>query len=259
MSEARLTIHFENKTPIELIDFTESFEALGNEYYKFLSEQDEFKLSKETKLYVKEIRNGSIVTVLTDLVPAIIPFAENTNSVIEFTKFLKQGFDFFLGKTKDKPKDFDFKDCSNFNNIIKPVAKDNGSNITFTGDFNFGDITVNMNFNSQEANAIQNRISTYKTELKEPTSNISNSVLFYWDSAKYDESSKSIDKGFIDSIHPNSLKVVFTNQEDKKYMLDIESNPFHYAFLVDVEVLTVNNAPTAYKILKVVEYIPKNL
>jgi hypothetical protein len=257
MSEARLTIHFENKSPIELIDFTESFEALGNEYYKFLSEKEEFRLSNQTKLYVKEIRNGSIITVLTDLVPAVIPFAENANSVIEFTKFLKQGFDFFLGKTTEKPKEFDFKDCSNFHNIIKPVAKDNGSNIIFTGDFNFKDTTINLMVNSQEANAIQNKISEYKSELKEPVSNISNSVLFYWDSAKYDESSKSIDKGFIDSIYPNSLKVVFTNQEDKKYMLDIESNPFHFAFLVDVEVLTVQKTPTAYKILKVHEYIPK--
>ncbi len=38
MSEAKLTIHIENKRPIELIDFTESFESLGNEYYKFLAE-----------------------------------------------------------------------------------------------------------------------------------------------------------------------------------------------------------------------------
>ena len=82
MSEAKLTIHIENKSPIELIDFTESFEALGNEYYKFLSENENFKLKKETKLYVKEIKSGSIITVLSDLVPAVIPFAENANSVI---------------------------------------------------------------------------------------------------------------------------------------------------------------------------------
>ena len=106
MSEARLTIHFENKSPIELIDFTESFEALGNEYYKFLSESDDFRLKTETKLYVKEIRNGSVIAVLSDLVPAVIPFVENSNSVIEFTKFLKKGYEYFLGNTTEKPKDF---------------------------------------------------------------------------------------------------------------------------------------------------------
>jgi hypothetical protein len=257
MSEARLTIHFENKSPIELIDFTESFEALGNEYYKFLSESDDFRLKTETKLYVKEIRNGSVIAVLSDLVPAVIPFVENSNSVIEFTKFLKKGYEYFLGNTTEKPKDFDIKDCNNFNNIIKPVAKDNGSNIVFTGDFNFGEVTVNLNYSSQEANAIQNGIARFKTELKEPISNIEKNVLFYWDSAKYEDSSKSIDKGFIDSIHPSSLKVVFNNQEDKKSMLDTEANPFHFAFLVDVEILTVQKIPTAYKILKVNDTFPK--
>ena len=257
MSEAKLTIHIENKSPIELIDFTESFEALGNEYYKFLSENENFKLKKETKLYVKEIKSGSIITVLSDLVPAVIPFAENANSVIEFTKFLKSGYDYFLGKTSEKPKDFDLKDCNNFNNIIKPVAKDNGSNVIITGDFNFGDVTINFNYNSQEANAIQNGITREKNELKEPVRNIEEKVLFYWDSAKYDEGSKSADKGFIDSINANPLKVVFDEQETKKEMLDMEENPFHFSFLVDVEVMTINKIPSVYKIVNLHEVIQK--
>ena len=151
MAEAKLTVYIENKNPIKIIDFTESFESLGNEYYKFLSEHSEFKLNAETKLYVKEIKTGSIITVLSDLTPMVIPFIEHSNSVIEFTKFLKKGFNYFLGKKEEKPKELDLKDCNNFNNIIKPVAKDNGSNVTFTGDFNFGEVTVNMNFNSIEA------------------------------------------------------------------------------------------------------------
>jgi hypothetical protein len=257
MSEARLTIHIENKQPIELIDFTASFEALGNEYYKFLSENSNFKLKKDTKLYVKEIKTGSIITVLSDLVPGVIPFIESSNSVIEFTKFLKESYDYFLGKSIDKPKEFDLKDCNNFSNIIKPIAKDNGSNIIFTGDFNFKNCEINISYNSQEANAIQNGISRVKSELKEPIRNIEEKVLFYWDSAKYDDNSKSIDKGFIDSISANSLKVVFDEQETKKEMLDINENPFHYSFLVDVEVMTINNVPSVYKIVKLHEMIQK--
>lgn len=209
MSEAKLTIKIENKRPVELTDFTDSFSSLGSQYYKFLSENDSFSLKPETKLYIKEIRSGSIITELSDLVPLVLPFVENSNSVIDFTMFLKMGFDYFLGKTEVKPKDFDLKDCNNFNNIIKPIAKDNGSNMIFNGDFNFGAVTINMNFNSIEANAIQNGILREKEKLKEPEKRKESKVLFYWDSAKYDDKSKSIDRGFIDSIYGSALKVIF--------------------------------------------------
>lgn len=249
MSEAKLTIKIENKRPIEVTDFADSFNALAEEYYKFLSESEHYALKHETKLYIKEIRTGSIITELSDLVPLALPFIEHTNSIIGFSGFLKDAFNYFLGKSQKKPKDFDLKDCANFHNIIKPVAKDNGSMIQFTGDWNFEGSTVNFNFNSLEANAIQNGIAREREELKEPTRNIEKNVLFYWDSAKYDDKSKSIDRGFVDSISKNSLRVTFEDQLIKRKMLDMEENPFHYMFLVDVEVMTVKGIPTVYKIL----------
>ena len=257
MSEAKLTIKIENKRPIEITDFTDSFNSLANQYYKYLSENESFKLNQDTKLYIKEIRSGSIITELSDLVPLVIPFVENSNSVIEFTGFLKKGFDYFLGKSEEKPKDFDLKDCNNFNNIIKPIAKDNGSNVVFNGDWNFENVTVNFNFNSVEANAIQNGIQREKENLKEPTKNIQHKVLFYWDSAKYDEKSKSVDRGFIDSVSFKPLRVSFDDDYTKRLMLDIEENPFHLAYIVDVEVMDIQGIPSVYKILKMHEFFSK--
>lgn len=257
-SEATLVIKIDNKKPVEITDFTDSFQAIGNEYYKFLLESTNYKLSKDTKLYVREITTGSITTVLTDLILPVLPFVEYSNSIIEYSKFLKAGFDFFLGRG-EKPKAFDYTDCNNFNNIIKPTAKDNGSQVIFTGDVSnvVNNPIINFNFNSIEANAIQNGIATEKKLLKEPSLLIHENVLFYWDSAKYSDKSKSIDKGYIDSLNTAPLKVVFTNQDTKKAMLDSDSNPFHLAYLVDVEVMTVQNLPIAYKILTLHESFPK--
>ena len=257
MSEAKLTIHIENKKPIEITDFTESFEALGNEYYKFLSENEGYKLNSETKLYIKEVRSGSIITVLSDLTPIALPFIENTNTIIEFAKFLKTSYDYFLGKTEDKPKEFDLKDCSNFNNIIKTVSKDNGSSISFNAECNIEQFTINYNYGSLEANAIQNGITKEKEKIKEPDTKKHEKVLFYWDSAKYDEKSKSVDKGFIDSLNVSPLKVVFDSQDTKSKMLNMENNPFHFVFLVDAEILTVNKIPHTFKIYQLHEFFPK--
>jgi hypothetical protein len=250
MSESKLIIKIDNKRPIELTDFTDSFNSLGEEYYKFLSESNHFSLSSETKLYIKEIKSCCIITELTDLVPLVLPFIENTNSVIEFTKFLKNSFEYFLGKTEQKPKEFDLKDCNNFNNIIKPIAKDNGSNVIYTGECQVANITINMNFNSIEANAIQNGIIKEKEKLKEPEKKTEKKVLFYWDTAKYDEKSKSMDRGFIDSIYKNPLKVV-CEELIKSQMLNTKENPFHLAYIVDVEILEIKNIPIVYKIIAV--------
>lgn len=255
MSEAKLIIKIENKQPVEIVDFTESFKALGGEYYKYLSESPNFKLNKETKLYVTEITTGSIITVLSDMVPAVLPFVENSNSVIEFATFLKSGFTYFLDKSKPKPREFDIADCNNFNNIIKPVAKDNGSQILFTGDFK--DSNVTFNFSSVEANAIQNGIRIYKSELKEPDSSVKEKVLFYWDTAKYTNRSMSVDRGRIDSLCDKALKVIFDlDGQTKAGMIAMNENPFHYIFIVDVEVLTVNNIPAVYKIKRLHEAFP---
>lgn len=257
MSDAKLTICIENKRPIELLDFTESFESLGNQYYKFLLESQNFKLTNDTKLYIKEVKTGSIITVLSDLTPYVLPFVENANSVIEFTKFLKRGFEYFLGRSEEKPKEFDLKDCNNFKNIIRPIAKDNGSNVVFIGDVNIQNLTIEMKFDSVEANAIQNGIEKEKKVLKESQKNIQGDVLFYWDSAKYDDSSKAVDRGFVDSISQASLRVTFDDITVKKRMLDMQDNPFHFLFFVDIEVMTVQNIPAIYKIVALNQIIPK--
>ena len=114
-----------------------------------------------------------------------------------------------------------------------------------------------MKFDSVEANAIQNGIEREKKVLKESQKNIHGNVLFYWDSAKYDDSSKAVDRGFVDSISQASLRVTFDDITVKKRMLDMQDNPFHFLFFVDIEVMTVQNIPAIYKIVALNQIIPK--
>lgn len=56
----------------------------------------------------------------------------------------------------------------------------------------------------------------------------------------------------------SALKIVFDNPEKtKKEMLGSESNPFHLAYLADVEVMAVQNIPTADKIMTLHESFDK--
>jgi len=257
MSEAKLTIQIDNKKAIEITDFTDSFKALGNEYYKFLSENPNYKLNKDAKLYIKEIKTGSIITVLTDLTPIAIPFIEHSVAVIAFANYLKYGFDYFLGKS-EKIQNYDLKDCTNFNDIIKPIAKDNGSNIVFTGDCNIETQTINYFYNSIEANAIQNGIVKERLALKETQiSDLREKVIMAFFQTRSNIGSEKGNKVIIDDIQKGiSTNVFFVNEELKKTILKGEENPNNYLYLVDVKIETVSEKIVAYRVLKLHETLP---
>ncbi len=254
MAEGKLIVEIQNKNPIELVDFTNSFYSISAEYHKFLSDNKIFKATKDSKLYVKEIRQGSIITELIDLAqplaPLLIPFVENTIQIIEFAKYLNKGFNWLLGKEETRPQNITNTDIKNLSNIVAPIAHENGSNIIFTGDINNPTINVTYNYNTVEANAIQNAAAREIAQSKIPESNIWENVLFYWDTTKYESKSAAVDRGSIDSIYDKPLKVIIEDPELKNKMIDTEGNLYHLAFFVDVEVMTIQGIPHVYKVLK---------
>jgi hypothetical protein len=254
MAESKLTIEIKNTQPIELSALVDMFAGLGNEYNKFVTENEYFELTKQTRLYVKEVRSGSQIYELVDLVPLAIPFVENASSVFEFAKTLKKVYDFFTDKTKDKPE-LDSIDIRNYSKILEPIVKDNGSIVTFQAEFQ--ENHIHYHYTSMETNAIQNKLGIELASLKEPDHSVKEKEVFYWHVAKGDIQSQTGDRGIIESIAAKDLKVIFDKPELKDKMLNIEGNPFHYAYVVDVKVETIEGRPAVYKIINVHESFPK--
>jgi hypothetical protein len=255
MSEAKLTIEIKNTKPIELTAIVDMFTGLASEYNKFVIETDGFELTEQTRLYVKEVRSGSQIYELVDLVPLALPFIENTNSVFEFAKHLKSTFDFFVGKTEEKPK-LDSTDIKNISKIVEPVVKDNASQIHFNATHQ--ENHIHYHYNSVETNAIQNKMNIELAALKEPDHSIKENEVFYWFVAKDSLKSQSGDRGIIEAISSRDLKVIFDKPELKDKMLNISENPFHLAWVVDVKVGTIEGRPAFYKIMDVKESFPKS-
>jgi hypothetical protein len=65
--------------------------------------------------------------------------------------------------------------------------------------------------------------------------------------------SKTGDRGIIESISKLDIKLLFTSEEIKRDILEAPENPFQKAFIVDVEVKTLDDKPALYKILAVKE------
>lgn len=253
----RLRIEIKNKEPIELIDLTNSFLGLASEYKQYIEKEYPLLKDEDVKLYVKEIKTGSIITDVVSIAPYLLPFTEHINSIKEFSKYLKIVYDYLLGKTTEKTS-LTKTSYENFVKIIEPVAKDKAGQMNFSNFTNNGVMNVVLNLNSIEANAAQNMIEKEVNKLKEPVMGLKEKVVLHWYQARNDPKSKVGDRAIIESIQMESVKTIFNNDDVKAKMILGSENPFTSAYIVDVIIDTIDNKPALYRILTVHERIEKS-
>lgn len=168
LSDIRLIIEIKNEYPIELTDLTKSFSSLANEFTNYVSKTGDNILNREAKLYVKEIKSGSVICELVEMATiGVIPFVENINTVVGFGEYVSKAFNFFLGKHKDKPKEISQSNLKDLSQILNPIAKDSGSQINISTTVN-GNVHLHINLSSIEANAVQNVIDRDIEKSKTP-------------------------------------------------------------------------------------------
>lgn len=248
-----ITVEINNRRPVELLDYAQSMSALGLEYKRFLGNGENAATPEEVKLYVKTVRAGSIITELVAIAPVAIPFMEHADTVFEYAKHLKVMLDWLSGKSDAKPEVVEKVTLQNLSEIVEPIAKDNGSQMNIAAVNVTGNVTVNINCNHTEANAIQNSIRRAIDDLKEPVTGIKTQVLMYWAQARNSPASKSGDKVRIESIYKGDVKVIFADETLKAKMLLESAYPFANAYIVDVVVETIDGKPALYKVFAIHE------
>ncbi|TGN22540.1 hypothetical protein [Empedobacter tilapiae] len=241
--------------PISVTEFTNSLNAISNGYEKFLI--DKYGSERpEAELFVQEIKKGSIVTTLVECSAMILPFLGDVNTVVEFGKFIKSGYDFLLtGKKTDDFKDLDIKDLSNFQKIIEPGTHNNNNIIIKVKGKNNRVILNPLSVNENESRIIRDRIRSEKKELTQKDKSIKTNQALYLDQIKRDLDSKKGNRGVIKELNENSLNLIWENESEKQEMLNCDDNPLKMIFIVDVEIVEVNSETKLYKILKLHEII----
>ena len=253
--ETSLVYEFHNVRPIELLDFTNSLLAVGEQYKSFIRRKGGPWTEDDYRLYVKEVRSGSIIAELVSMAtqgqmiapfaPFIIQFTQQLGEWFEFLKGVKDVKDIkelFLGATK--------KDFQQVSQIIEPVAKDGGSQINLIATQG-GTIIYNAPLNSIEANAVQNGLRRRIEAIPETVSGIQRDQVLYWHQVRDDRAEKPGDKAVIERFSKRPVKVRFYSDDVKKDLLDREENPFRKLFIVDVDVTEIGGKPVLYKVLDV--------
>lgn len=250
----RLEIHIKNEKPVVLTDLTLSLLAVNQQFQRFMESETNQDYQVGTELYIKEVRSGSIIVELVAQALPLVPLIWSGGSLSEWVNSAKAILDWLLAKTSTPPKTMHKNDLKQWKAILEPVARDSASQMNFTVS-DRASVTINQfSFNSTEANAAQNRITRELAAIDDPNEHIQNRKLMYWYQTKFDTDSHTGDKAIIESISKRPLKVIFENNAVKEAMLAGDerfNKPWHkLAYVVDVEVQTVQGEPKIYTVLR---------
>lgn len=258
-SDMQVIIELKNGEPVELLDFANSMVGAGNQYAHYLERANLTSAVPDAKLYIKEIRQGSIIATLGALAPAIIPLIEQYNVVHDFANHLKTVAGMLLGQNSaGDAKKLDSTTLRNMAKFVEPVAKDASAQLNIGTFENHGVVNV-FSVNSTEANAIQNR-AKHLLQLQDKSSvqaGEHEEVAMYWARATNSDQNATTDRATIESIYSRPVKVRFASAELKRQMLLDVSHPFSKAFIVNVKVETVEEKPVLYYVTELLEILDK--
>lgn len=230
---------------VELDDLIVSLSGLSNQYSKFLELDKNNPYNQELKLYIREIKKGSIISDLFVATAATgsMVFLENIVTIVEFIKYLNCAYSYYLGKG-DKQREYTKQEMKNFRNIVEPVAKDNGSQLIIQ---NCNNVVIKLD--SEQANAIQNRIKREEDQVNVKSFNFVTFTLF---KTRVPQDLTTGFSGIIQSILENkALPTIFQDSTTRDEIISIPENPLLKQFKVDAIVYYENETPVKYQITRV--------
>lgn len=248
----KLEIRINNERPVMLADLTVALLGVSQQFEKFIENEVGTSDQVGSGLFVKEVRSGSIVVELVSQVLPLMPLLWTGGSLSEWLNYSKSIIDWLNGKIPTAPKNITKQDLRQWNDILEPVARDQGSQmiLSVTGDNN----TIQQIFvSSTEANAAQNRIRREIEAMDEPDNSIHQKCVMTWYQAKFDNESDTGNKAIIEGISAAPVKVIFENNAVKRAMMAGDpkfSKSWHeLAYIVDVKVQTIKGQPKVYTII----------
>lgn len=262
LSDDRIAIHFDVHEPIELIELTLAFQALGRDYRRFLNSRIRSTggrvKDEDVRLYITKIESNCILAELAGATPilgSLFTLMDYQNIFIEYVRNFETTVNFFRNLATKKnagPSDVEHVSKAGAQAIADTMAiaakNKNGilrlSALRAAVDMPDGSrIYTEAVFTSEEAAEAQ-RGALLATKLLDYRGDADyQNVLMYFQRTSTDPGKidgRTDDKAIIASIESKALPVYFASQLDQAKMNDMKgdptSNPFKAAFRVDVNV-----------------------
>ena len=243
-----LRVELKNQRPVELLDLTASLTALGEAYQDYAVSHGFDPLEGNVKLYIRELRTGSIVADLESLLHQASFVLDHRELFAAFLGNFNEIVSFFLtaapwGSKEAPPRNV----AERLSQVFEPIAKDGGSQLflTIQGDVH---LHTDYRYGSEQANVFQNQVRKFYGPRLPSTMPFRQEPLTLVQ-VRDDAKSTAGDRGVIERFSGKPVRLLFTNEEAKRRVLDQPENPFRLVFIVDGEMSTAGGEkPAVYKI-----------
>lgn len=246
--------------PLELGDFVGSFTALGSEYERFMRVRDGWE-DTHGKLYVRDIRQGSIIAHLLPVLQLLPSIADSMAQVMAVEDFVRRYGSRILpyrrkgGRVEDVSK----SELDDFHRQVAAIANNPGSKLSLAAiEVKNGqhETRAFFEFDTGEAKVIQEQIELHKLALEHQRGDTHERVLMVFtrsDVRSTKLGKRSGEQVRIESISHRSMPLIYSSslaEEQIKYEItEAEDNVYKKGFIVDVSVERRQSRVAAYRVL----------
>lgn len=258
-----LILNISTEEPIELSSFVGVFASLETEFERFISETNP-DLKADAKIYVQEIRKGSIEADMFPVITALAGVITQMDQMLIVEQFVKkwgQRLGDLIANKKDAPNTQ--SELQSWANATEAIANDpNGTANLEAAFFEDGDrkIKAAFKFNTSDAKKAQKHIAS-KRKLLQSSSNADHErvmMVFTRSDRRYSGVGKrSGELVQIERVFKRPLPLMYgsrlAEERIKHEVREADDNIFKKGFSVDVNVEYRNEKPKAYSITAVHE------
>lgn len=257
--DAVLRVEIKNSKPVDLIDLTTSLMALAQSFKDFATANSGDPLPDNMRLYVKEMKSGSVIAELVTLTEQAQWITENIEVLAGFVGNLNDLMTFFMGKVDAPAQRPTKRQAEQIIGIAEPIAKDSAAQMNVqVMDGGVVNLHQTIHITSLDANAMQNGAKRFLGPAL-PASYVAADQIMVLEQVKNVANAKTGDRGVIEAITSRPVKLRFLTEEGKRKVLELDHlNPLQCAFLVDVDVRSVEGKPVLYQVIDVKDIIPKD-
>ncbi|WP_371410084.1 hypothetical protein [Mesorhizobium sp. LCM 4577] len=239
---------------------------MGNDYERFIAERG-LSDKTEAKIYVKEVRKGSIEADLVPWVSLFAPFISQMDAVMLVEDFVRRWggrIHTLLNGTKDElpQTSGELKDWAR---AVEAIAKDPDGKATIKAAvFEDGkrQIRAAVEFDTKQAKRAMNLIEERRQQIEHQSTGQRSRVLMVFtrsDVNDADVGKRSGERVKIEELSHKSLALMYgsemAEERIKHEIREADDNVFKKGFVVDVLIKQRNNEPVAYSVTHVHDVI----
>jgi hypothetical protein len=211
------------------------------DFEEFSNENSGDPIPGNLRLYVREMRSGSIIADLMPLGEQISWVLDHKDILGAFVAHLNELAGYFLKGEIGAPPTR--QEAERLSQILEPVSKDSSAQYNIqASDSAKVEIHNHFHVGFVEANAIQNGVRRFLGP-QLPALEVVRDRLMTLEQVKNVASAKTGDRGIIESVWPKAVKLQFLSDAAKQQVLSLAENPFQRVFLVDAEVHSARGRP----------------